>query len=669
MDKDRLGGAAKKQWAGLSGLRDGLLALDPAKAPMFKGMSVEQRYRFWALALVVSALITVVAIVLYVVQLNHKSSYIEIGSSLQVQSQRYSKFAQLAVLGDKAAFGQLQLSQQSFANGMKTLTEGGGGLPSAPLSMRGELNNVKQHWDIARKDIDTLLAKQDALLSLHQSISQINDEASELYELAEEAGGGLDAYAERMTRNANTLATSETIKPQAAYQLSQDLQSLAGAIKGRASTDPLKSIFNKFQTAADSLLKALPQLIEVKRAGHELSGQSEPMLTATGKLTDGFKASSPWLYLTLALIFGLLTLVSLVMLSLVNAAESKEQAERATKEQDSAALENQRNQEAILRLLNEMGDLAEGNLTVRATVTEDITGAIADSVNFAIEELRTLVGNVTRAVAEVTQATDDAKRLSQETLSASERQADDIGQTTDAVNFMSESVNKASQDAAESARVAEQSLEFAKKGGDSVRDAIAGMNALRDQIQETSKRIKRLGESSQEIGEIVELISDITEQTNVLALNAAIQAAAAGDAGRGFSVVAEEVQRLAERSGQATRRIGAIVKTIQTDTQDTVNAMETSTRGVVEGAALSDAAGHALLDIESVSAELARLSQNISGATREQADAASRIADNMRQILEQTRRTSEDTRKSAESIGQLTELADELHASVAGFTL
>jgi twitching motility protein PilJ len=195
------------------------------------------------------------------------------------------------------------------------------------------------------------------------------------------------------------------------------------------------------------------------------------------------------------------------------------------------------------------------------------------------------------------------------------------------------------------------------------------MNAIRDQIQETSKRIKRLGESSQEIGEIVELISDITEQTNVLALNAAIQAAAAGEAGRGFSVVAEEVQRLAERSGQATRRIGAIVKTIQTDTQDTINAMESSTRGVVEGAVLSDNAGHALQDIESVSEELARLIQNISDATREQADAASRIANNMWQILEQTRLSSESARKSADSIGQLTMLADELSVSVSGFTL
>ncbi len=671
MEKDRRGSELKKRGAELAGLLDSLLSFDPAKMPMLKGMSAEQRYRTLVPTLVVAALITLMSVVLYVVQLSHKSSYIEIGSNLQVQAQRYSKMAQLALLGDKAAFGQLKLSRQSFANGLQTLTEGGDGLPAAPGSVRGDLNNVKKHWAISNTDINALLTEQEMLLSLNQSIGEINHLTTSLYDLAKAAGGVLDTLVVRMTQNANDLATSELVKPETAYQLSQDLQGFAETLKGRAGNDELKSTFAQFQTAAERLLKALPRLLKTRHDARELSDQSEPMLTATGKLTKGFEASSPWLYLTkaLALVFGLLTLASLMMLSKVNAAESKERAERATKERNSAALENQRNQEAILRLLNEMGDLAEGNLTVRATVTENITGAIADSVNFAIEELRTLVGNVTRAVVEVTQATDDAKHLSQETLTASERQADDIGQTTESVNFMSESVNKVSQDAAESARVAEQSLEFAKKGGDSVRDAIAGMNAIRDQIQETSKRIKRLGESSQEIGEIVELISDITEQTNVLALNAAIQAAAAGDAGRGFSVVAEEVQRLAERSGQATQRIGAIVKTIQTDTQDTINAMETSTSGVVEGAVLSDAAGHALQDIESVSAELARLSQNISGATREQADAASRIADNMRQILEQTQKSSADTRKSTESIGQLTELADELRASAAGFTL
>jgi twitching motility protein PilJ len=279
------------------------------------------------------------------------------------------------------------------------------------------------------------------------------------------------------------------------------------------------------------------------------------------------------------------------------------------------------------------------------------------------------VNNINGAVVRVTQSTEEARDITARMLDTTQRQSSEIAETTAAINRMSTSIGEVSNNAAESSEVARLSLVSAQKGGDSVRNAITGMNSIREQIQETSKRIKRLGESSQEIGEIVDLISDITEQTNVLALNAAIQAAAAGEAGRGFTVVAEEVQRLAERSAQATRRIGAIVKTIQSDTQDAVHAMELSTQGVVAGTSLSDAAGQALQDIESVSEKLAGLIQNISEATREQAETANQVADTMRQILDETQSTSESAQKSAESIGQLANLSDELKMSVAGFKL
>ncbi len=342
-----------------------------------------------------------------------------------------------------------------------------------------------------------------------------------------------------------------------------------------------------------------------------------------------------------------------------------------TMEKAVAALENdgQQNQIAVLNLLDEMGDLADGDLTVHAVVQENITGAIADSINYTIDSLRDLVTGINRASEQVNTATGQAQATSVKLLSAAEKQSLQITETTDAVTNMTRSILQVSSNASQASQVAQRSLQAANVGSQAVQNTIAGMNGIREQIQETSKRIKRLGESSQEIGEIVELISDITEQTNILALNAAIQAASAGEAGRGFTVVAEEVQRLAERSSEATKQISAIVKTIQTDTHSAVAAMEKSTEGVVEGARLSDAAGKALTEIETVSNSLARLIQSISSATAAQTEEASTVTKNMQQIQEITSQTTQGTKLTAESVGQLTKLAEELRDSVAGFKL
>jgi twitching motility protein PilJ len=330
---------------------------------------------------------------------------------------------------------------------------------------------------------------------------------------------------------------------------------------------------------------------------------------------------------------------------------------------------NAETQAAIRQLRDEMTNLADGDLTVRATVGRNITGAIADAMNYATEELAVLVKRINNAATRVTMASAAAARTSEELLAASETQSQEIRRASGQVLAMAQSMNEVSGRAEGSANVARQSLDVAGRGAEAVANSISGMDGIRTQIQETSKRIKRLGESSQEIGEIVELISDITEQTNVLALNAAIQAASAGEAGRGFTVVAEEVQRLAERSASATRRIAALVKTIQSDTHDAVSAMENSTQGVIEGARLSDAAGRALADISTVSRQLAELIESISGDTRQQAEIATRVAQAMREILRITEQTSSGTRSTAASISELAELAVELKGSVAGFKL
>ncbi len=365
--------------------------------------------------------------------------------------------------------------------------------------------------------------------------------------------------------------------------------------------------------------------------------------------------------LTAMCVVGALIGFFLLGRKLINTTRERELAARRD------ADENKRNQDAILRLMNEMGALADGDLTTKATVSEDITGAIADSVNLTVGELRTLVSGVNKTADEVTASAAGASVVSQRLLTTASSQGEELRKAGDSVELMTQSIGEVSKSAGQSAEVARQSLVTAERGSQAVQNSIKSMNQIRDQIQETSKRIKRLGESSQEIGEIVELISDITEQTNVLALNAAIQAATAGEAGRGFAVVAEEVQRLAERSSEATKQIGAIVKAIQADTQDAVAAMEKSTQNVVEGAQLSDAAGTSLAEIDTVTKELAERIQNIAVSTEMQVDIAREVAKSMHNSLTLTSEATMGTNETAATIKELAARARQLKASVSRF--
>ncbi len=688
------GKLSEKFGPGIGQIANRWMSLDPDRIPLFNRVNPAQRNQVLVITLLISLLLAAVLIVWNTIQVGNRAEYIEIATRLQMLSQRYTKTAQQAVLGNKVAFGQLDESRKAFASGLATLIDGGDGVPSSPGFIQDDLSELKKRWDISKKDIQYLVGQQILLVELGRALTEINQRNNELLDLTEQVVALLPAdakkqlafanqqalWTQRMAKNANALLSSDVINPETAFQLGQDLitfrEVLTGMLQGSATLGvaavvdvnarekllELEEVFSRFEKQANHILKSMPQLVEAKRAAREIFDESEQLLTLTQRVTERYQGLGSGFYLLLAIVASLIALASLMLLGVLNLQAAQRRAELA-------AQENQRNQDAILRLLNEMGDLAEGDLTVQATVTEDITGAIADSVNYAIEELRMLVQGINRASEQVTQTTSEARLSSEQLLAAAEQQSQQISETTTAVTQMSNSIVQVSQSAAESARVANQSLDTARRGGDSVRGAIAGMNTIRDQIQETSKRIKRLGESSQEIGEIVDLISDITEQTNILALNAAIQAAAAGEAGRGFSVVAEEVQRLAERSGKATRRIGAIVKTIQSDTQDAVNAMESSTQGVVEGTLRSDAAGNSLAEIESVSDQLARLIQSISEATQAQAGTAERIAGNMQRILEVTGQASTAARVSASSINELAVLSNELKVSVSGFKL
>jgi twitching motility protein PilJ len=628
------------------------------------------------------------------------------------QSQRLAKSVSQALVGNAAAFPEVKESIGILARNVRSLKTGEGDVAAAPASVQDQLDTLLPLIDRAEKNAEKVLGQQKTLTQVGQALRAINRQSADLLETAEtvsslklqggasaaelSAVGQLVMLTQRIGKSANEFLTTEGVSAEAVFLLGKDLNSFReiaqGVINGNAelrlpgTKDPqvkekLQQLLQQYEqtrTEASAILGNLQGLVAAREAQTAIINDSEPLRKGLDALQQGLAGEGGFgglrlvaLLLALVLLaagaFGLLRLFVADQTSRSRAADTQRQ--EAERQEQEAKRVNDANQAAILRLMNELQTVAEGDLTQQATVTEDITGAIADSVNYTVEELRSLVAQVQDTVGRVTETTSQVEQTSTELLAASTEQLREIRATGDSVLQMAGRINDVSAQAQETAQVARQSLRAAETGLGAVQNAIGGMNAIRDQIQETSKRIKRLGESSQEIGEITELISDITEQTNVLALNAAIQAASAGEAGRGFSVVAEEVQRLAERSGDATRQIAAIVRTIQTDTQDAVGAMERSTQGVVEGARLSDAAGTALGDIDRVTRELSDLIGRISVEALREAQSANEVAANIQHIFAVTEQTSEGTRSTATMVRELSRTAEELKASVARFKI
>ena len=332
--------------------------------------------------------------------------------------------------------------------------------------------------------------------------------------------------------------------------------------------------------------------------------------------------------------------------------------------QDRVTLE-----ENITKLLAEISEASNGDLSVRAAVSGESTGPIAEAFNNMVSELRGIISQVKQTTATVTASAAEIQSTTEHLAEGSESQADQIGKATAAIGDMAVSIQQVSANAIEAATVAGNALANARQGTESVHKTINGMNGIRQQVQQTSKRIKRLGESSQEIGEIVQLIGDIADRTSILALNASIQAAMAGESGKGFAVVAEEVERLAERSTEATKRIAGLIKSIQSDTNETMAAMEETTREVVSGSDLANEAGRKLEEIESVSKQLADLIQSISLASRQQSRGSESVARAMGEISGVTQQTAAGAKQAAVSIRHLAELADGLRGSLGRFKL
>jgi twitching motility protein PilJ len=619
-------------------------------------------------------------------------------------AQQIPKTAAEAAQGDEAAFTRLAGVRDRLGALLADLKTGASdeqGLPPSPAEAAEALSESESAWLEMREGIDRILAARDDIVGVRdlvESIRALLPEVSEAMRsaatlMADEGEPQMRVLAaaeqlvllERMSGALDRFLVGGAATPRAidafaadAEQFELVLQALREGSDGAAADEAPEVaaaleetalLFQSMRVGADDLLALVPSVLPALSALERIPPAGERLDAALAALIERYQQSPGRLRIgplqvgpTTVLIFAGLAALTLVFLGIQLLADAR------AREAESKA-QNDANQQAILRLLDEMGDLADGDLTVEATVTEDITGAIADSINYAVDALRGLVRTINDTSEKVTASAQSTRTVAAQLAEASEVQTRQIGQATDAIKSMTRAIDEVARNATESAEVASRSLEVAGRGAQTVRDTIQGMDAIREQIQETSKRIKRLGESSQEIGEIVELIDDIADQTNILALNAAMQAAMAGEAGRGFAVVADEVQQLAERSGNATKQIDALVRTIQADTNEAVSSMEASTAGVVEGATLAENAGDALREIENVSSRIAELTRRIADSAQNQSSEAGRINTTVSAIQEITERNAEGTRSTADSVDMLAQLAVELQRSVAGFRL
>ena len=624
--------------------------------------------------------------------------HLELSADELLLSQQMATFSLRASSGSEEAFDRLHVSRIKFDTVLTAYRSGDAVTQKLSGELIPDLDIVESNWRNYRNNIDVIINGRQSITEVKELYEVIDSFIPQMLTYSDEVVGVLirkDAssrqiylatrqmmLSQRIKNNLNQVLAGGEEAAAAADRFGRDAalfgRVLEGLLKGSKGlriekiTDPeavgkLREVAMLISAVSDNIaaiLELSPELFEVKDAAGLVSADSERLLASLEVFQE--KIISQGKQLDEIQLFGvgfggvavLLIIIGGILL-----------VREARKREENALENNRRNQRAILQLLDEMANLADGDLTVHATVTEEITGAIADSVNFTIDALRSLVTTINSTASEVSDSTVKTQHTATELADASNQQAREIASASAAVTDMAESMSAVSEDADNSMKVAEQSVNMAQKGAQIVRDSIGSMENIRETIQETSKRIKRLGESSQEIGDIVGLITEIADQTNILALNAAIQASTAGDAGRGFAVVADEVQRLAERAGNATKQIEGLVNTIQADTNEAVKSMEMSTSGVVNGAAKAEDAGDALKEIESVSSELSHLIKNISNSTKQQSKVALSVSDSMNVIQEITLQTSEGTEETSVSLTALNELSSELGRSVSGFKL
>lgn len=665
--------------------------------------SVERSGLFYLLTAILVGLLLFVAATFYLIvrDSRNEQEWVALSTDVQVVSQQLAKSASESASGIFDAFFALGDARAIIEDDMKMLRDGDPlqRLPPVPGSIEDELAVVDEIWQRMNTNTLSVIDRESKVLELADASERFVNLIPQVQALTDRAmralttnaapsqqifvTGRLLVLSDRVLRHLKAILDGGQAAVTAERQFVEEIgffdDMLDALLRGSQSVGvsqvrnadalnalgQVRQIFLDARPDIDMLVNGSSDLLQVRAAADEIQIDSQAIFEQARTLTQALQARSDnriWPSLTsgVAALLVSFAIISYLVYSFLTA-----ERRRAS----FAGEQNQRNQAAILRLLDEMSALAEGDLTVKATVTDDVTGAIADSVNYTVEQLREVVQGINVTAQTVFESAEETRQRTTSVAESSGRQAEQVRSITKTINEMAESFDDMAKRSRQSNEVARRSVEHANKGSEMVQQTIAGMDHIRDQIQDTSKRIKRLGESSQEIGDIVELINGIAEQTNILALNAAIQSASSGGAGRGFAVVADEVQRLAERATNATRRIELLVQTIQADTQEAIASMENTTSEVVSGAKKSEDAGEALGKIRTVSKDLSDLIDEIATAAQKQSEVATRVAGEMNAILDIAIETSEGSNQSARAMGTLTEQAARLSESVSDFKL
>ena len=620
---------------------------------------------------------------------------------VQVDSQRLAKAAVESALGNFDAFTDLTLIHRQINSHMQALAGGSSdmGLSAVPLEVAGELNQLQMTWETVSGNTQVIIDSDALIQNLSEAsrsyLSSMSDIQSTIdrmiRQLIESGAPNQQVFAasrqlvlsDRIQRRVGEILQNNERSARSAEQLREEMtlfeQTETALMEGnqrfgiprvlnpqaRASLLEASRQYDSIQPQLELILGSAEQLNRLRIAADQVFLDSDEMFNRANALVmaiNGLSENRQWPSTsanTIGLVAFIILAAALVALVLQKAGQRAEQAHRS----------NRKTQQAIVKLLDELGAVAQGDLTVKATVTDEITGAIADAVNYAVEQLRELVIRINQTSKSVAESAETTRNATSSLAESANEQAGQVARATEKIQTMSSAFDSMATRTRESSETATQSVTVAHSGAQKVRKTIAGMDVIREQIQETSKRIKRLGESTQEIGDIVGMINDIAEQTNVLALNAAIQAASAGGSGQGFAVVADEVQQLAESATNATRRISVLVQAIQADTAEAIRSMEATTSEVVNGARLARDAGSALMQMEEASNELSALIQDVSKEAADHSHQAGRISELMGSIRAISLKTSQGTSNTADAVAELAKLVMQLQASVSDFHL